>query len=158
MQMLMHLMLSQCSLRLSSFRFILFSFFCSISVISCSLSSISLIHSFASWILLLIPSGVFFILVILFFISLFFKTYISLLNISYNFSTFASVPAHPPPTEILDHLYFITLNSFSCRLPISISLNCSSGVLSCFFIWSVFLCHFILSSFLLWSFLKAAKL
>ena len=47
MQMLVHLMLSQRSLRLSSFLFILFSIFCSTAVISTILSSRSFIHSSA---------------------------------------------------------------------------------------------------------------
>ena len=42
----------------------------------------------------------------------------------------------------------IIVNSFSGRLPISISFNCFSGVLSCSFIWYIALCLFILSFFL----------
>ena len=53
MQMLVHLMLSQWSLRLSSFLFILFSLFYYVTVISTTLSSNSLIHSSASVIFLL---------------------------------------------------------------------------------------------------------
>ena len=52
MRMLVHLMLSQRSLRLFSFLFILFSLFCSMAVISTVLPSRSLIHSSASVILL----------------------------------------------------------------------------------------------------------
>ena len=59
--MLGHLTLSQRSLRLSSFLFILFSFFLSASFISTILSSTSLILSSASVILLLVPSRVFLI-------------------------------------------------------------------------------------------------
>ena len=59
-QMLVHLMLSQESLRLSTFLFILFSLFCSVKVISTSLSSSSFIHFSASFIVLLILSSVFF--------------------------------------------------------------------------------------------------
>ena len=55
-QMLVCLMLSQRSLRLSSILFILFSLFCSVAVISTILSSRSRICSSASVILLLIPS------------------------------------------------------------------------------------------------------
>ena len=55
MQMLVHLMLSQRSLRLSSFLFILFSIFYSVPVISTILSSRSFIHS-DSVILLLVFS------------------------------------------------------------------------------------------------------
>ena len=61
MQMLVHLMLFQRSLGLSSFLFNLFSIFCSAAVISTFLSSRSFIHSSASVILLLIPSSVLFI-------------------------------------------------------------------------------------------------
>ena len=59
--MLVHLILSQRSLRLSSFLFILFTLFCSSEVISTILSSSSLIHYSASDILLLVPSRVFLI-------------------------------------------------------------------------------------------------
>ena len=41
----------------------------------------------------------------------------------------------------------ITLNSFSGRLPISTSLSCSE-VLSCSFVWTIFLCCLILFKFL----------
>ena len=68
-QMLVRLVLSQRSLRLSSILFILFSLFYSSAVISIILSSSSLIHSSASIFLLLIPSSVFFISVIVLFIS-----------------------------------------------------------------------------------------
>ena len=60
MRMLLRLMLSQRSLRLSSFLFVLFSLFCSMAVNSTILSSRSLIRSSASVILLLIPSSVLF--------------------------------------------------------------------------------------------------
>ena len=60
-QILVHLMLSQRSLRLSSILFILFSLFCSVVVIPTLLSSRSLTRSFASVILLLIPSREFLI-------------------------------------------------------------------------------------------------
>ena len=43
----------------------------------------------------------------------------------------------------------IILNSFSGRLPISTSLSCFSGVLSCSFVFpKIFLCHLILPDFL----------
>ena len=67
MQMLVHLMLSQRSLRLSSFLFILFSIFCLVEVVSTILSSSSFIYSSASVILLLIPSNILFISVCFFF-------------------------------------------------------------------------------------------
>ena len=68
-QMLVHLMLSQRSLKLSSILFILLSLFCSLAVISIILSSSSLIHYSAFVILLLIPSSVFLISVIVLFIT-----------------------------------------------------------------------------------------
>ena len=87
--MLVCLMLSQRSLRLSSILFILFSLLCSLAVISTILSSSSLIHSSASVILLLIPSRVFLISVIVLFITvgLLFSSYRSLLNDSCIFSS-----------------------------------------------------------------------
>ena len=66
---LVHLILYQRSLRLSSFLFILFTLFCSSEVISTILFSSSLIHSSASDILLLIPSRVFLISVTVLFVS-----------------------------------------------------------------------------------------
>ena len=68
-QMLVRLVLSKRSLRLSSILFILFCLFYFSAVIYTILSSSSLIHSSASVILLLIPSRVFFISVIVLFIS-----------------------------------------------------------------------------------------
>ena len=70
-RMLVHLILSQRSLRLSSMLFILFTLFCSSGIISSILSSRSLIHSSASNILVLIPSRVFLISVIGLFVSKF---------------------------------------------------------------------------------------
>ena len=64
-QILVHLILSQRSLRLFSVLFILFTLFCSSEVIFIILSSSSLICSPASEILLLIPSRVFFYINIL---------------------------------------------------------------------------------------------
>ena len=72
-QMLVHLILSQRSLRLSSVLFSLFTLFCSSKVISTILYSSSLIHCSASDILLLIPSRVFLISVIVLFVCLFFN-------------------------------------------------------------------------------------
>ena len=80
-QMLVHLMLFQMSLRLSSFLFIFLSFFYSAIVISINLSSNSLIYFSASFILILIPSSIFFISIIALFICLFCKTSGFLLNI-----------------------------------------------------------------------------
>jgi len=67
--MLVCLMLSQWSLRLSSLFFILFYLFYSASLIFTILSSISLTHSSASVILLLVPATVFFISVVVLFIN-----------------------------------------------------------------------------------------
>ena len=77
------LILSQRSLRLSSVLFILFTLLCSSEVISTILSSSSLIHPSASNVLLLIPSRVFLISVIVLFVSvcLFFNSSRSLLII-----------------------------------------------------------------------------
>ena len=66
--MLVHLMLFQRSVKLSSILFILF-FFCSYSVISSTLSSSFLICSSVSFYLQLFPFSVFFISVIVFLIS-----------------------------------------------------------------------------------------
>ena len=68
-QMLVHLILSQMSLKLSSVIFLLYTLFCSSEVISIILSSSSLICSSASGILLLIPCRVFLISVIVLFVS-----------------------------------------------------------------------------------------
>ena len=93
-QMLVHLILSQWSLRLSCFFFfsILFTLLCSTEVISNMLSFSSLISSSASDILLLIPSRVFLISVIRLFVSLglFFYSSRSLLIDSCIFSTLFS--------------------------------------------------------------------
>ena len=71
-QMLVCLIWSQMSLRLSSALFILFTLFCSSEVISTILSSSSLICFSALNILLLIPLRVFLISVIMLFVCLFF--------------------------------------------------------------------------------------
>ena len=91
--MLGWLTLSQMSLRLSSFLFILFYLFCSASVIFTILSCSS-----TSAILLLFPSNVFLISIILLFIDdfQFFTSSRSLLNISCIFSICASfLSVHP---------------------------------------------------------------
>ena len=91
-QMLVCLIVSQRSLRLSSVLFILFPLFCSSEVISTILSSSSLIHSSASDILLLIASRVFLISVIVLFVSvcLFFNSSRSLLMDSFFLSILLS--------------------------------------------------------------------
>ena len=68
-QTLVHLILAQRSLRLSSILFILFLLFCSSAVICTILSYSSLLCSSASVILLLVPSRVFLISVLVLFIS-----------------------------------------------------------------------------------------
>ena len=74
-QVLVCLILSPRSLRLSSVLLILFTLFCSSEVISTILSSSPLIHSSASDILLLIPSRIFLIsfIVLFVFVCLFFN-------------------------------------------------------------------------------------
>ena len=118
MRMLVHLMLSQRSLKLSSCLFFLFSLICSVAVISTILSSSSLIRSSASFMLLLIHSSVFFISVIVFFnsVCLFLISSISLLNISCIFLVCASILF--PRSWII--FTVITLNSFSvdCLSPL----------------------------------------
>ena len=90
--MLVCLILSQSSLRLSSFLFHLFSLFCSTSGISTSLSYSLLIHFPASCILLLVAFNEFLISIIVFCISalLIFMFLISLFSVSRNLSIFAS--------------------------------------------------------------------
>ena len=118
--MLVCLMLSQSYLRLFSFLFILFLYFCSTSVVSTTLSFSSLILSSASFILVLIPSSVFFISFTIFFNSiwLFFTFSSSLLKISCNFSLYASI------LFLISWIIFmiITLNSFLSRLAFSLYL------------------------------------
>ena len=125
-QMLVHLTLSQSSLRLSSFLFHLFFFFLLASVISTNLSSTSLIRSSASCILLFVASHEFFISVIGFCISacLSFKSYISLLSVSCILSIFAS------SLFLMSYIIFSIncLKSFSWRLIVCRSLSCFSGV------------------------------
>ena len=102
MQVLVHLMLSQRSLGLSSFLLILLSTFCSTAVIFTILSYRSLIHFSVSVILLLIPSSVLFISV-----HMFFSSSGCLLNISCIFSI-----SQPPAPKILDHLQYHYSESF----------------------------------------------
>ena len=117
--MLVCLIWSQRSLRLSSTLLILFTLFYSSEAISTILFSISLIHSSASDILLLIPSRVFLISVIVLFISvcLFFNSSSSLLIDSYIFSILFS--------RFLIIFTIIILNSFSGSFPVSSSFICT---------------------------------
>ena len=146
-RMLGHLTLSQRSLRLSSFILIHFYFFLSDSFISTILSSTSLILSSASFILLFVPSRVFFLSHLLHY-SLYIESFIfskSVLNLSCIFSIFVS------RLFICDSILFsrfwiiftiIIRNSLSGRFPIS--LVWFGGHLSCSFTCWVFLCLFIL--------------
>jgi len=143
MQMLIHLRLSQCSLKFS-FLFILFSLFFSTSVFSMSLSSTSLIHSPASCNLLLVPSSQFFILAIEILISacLIFKSL-------FLCSTFLLIYQFLPPVFLSRSwisFTIIILKSFSWWLLMSNLLSCFIRVLSSFLIWLIFLCLFILYS------------
>ena len=134
----------QRSLRLSSFLFILISLFCSVAVISTTVSSKSLIHSSASVILLSIPSSVFFTSVILFFISVCSLVLLGLLE-----TFLVSSQSLSPILFLRSWIIFtiIFLSSFSSSLPISTSCSCFSGGLSYSFIWDVIVCIFILSNF-----------
>ena len=137
-QVLVHMILSQKSRKLSSVLFILFTLFCSSEVISTILSSNSLIRSSASDTLLLIPSRVFLISVIVLFVSvcLFFNYSRSLLTDSGIFSILFS--------RFLIIFTIIILNSFSGSLPISSSFIWTSVFLVCHFICEVFLYLFII--------------
>ena len=136
-QILVHLILSQRSLRLSSFLFGLSTLFCSSEVISIILSSSSLIHSSASDILLLVPSRAFLISVMVLFVSvcLFFNSSRSLLIdfyiLSISFSRFLII------------FNIIILNSFSGNFPIYSSFIWTSVFLVVFFISTVYICLFI---------------
>ena len=119
MQVLVSLM-SQMSLILSSFLFILFFY-----ILFCSSDfQHSVFHPFASVILLLIPSSVLFISDYLIF-----SSSRSLVNIPCIFSIFASILF--PRSWII--FTIIILNSFSGRLPISTSFSCF------FFFWGFYL-------------------
>ena len=143
--LLVHLILSQRSLRLYSVLFTLFTLLCSSEVISTILSSSLLIHSSASAILLLILSRVF-----LNFsncvvsVCLFFNYFRSLLIDSCIFSILFS--------RFLIIFTIIILNYFSGSLPISSSFIWTSVFLVCSFICVVFLCFFFFFNlFCLWS-------
>ena len=149
-QMMVCLMLSQTSLRLSSFLFILFSLFCSTAVNSTILSSRSLIRFSASVILLLILSREFYISFIVLFIivCLLFFSSMSFLNVSCIFSILF------PRFWIT--FTIITLNSVSGRLPISSSFVWFAGFLPCSFICCIFLCLPIFLNLLCWGLLFAS--
>ena len=123
-----------------------FSIFFPVAVIFTTLSSTSLIHSSASIILLFIPSSVFLFsdTVIFILVCLLFKSSGSLLNISYNFSICVSILFQISCIIIT----IIILNSFSGKLLIFSSFSWSFVFLSCSFVWKLFLCSIILSTFL----------
>ena len=136
--MLVYLIWSQRSLRLSSALFILFTLYCFSEVISIILSSSSLIHSSVSDILLFIPSRVFLVSVIVLFVSvrLFFNSSRFLLIDSYIFSILFS--------RFLIIFTIIVLNSFSGSLPISSLFTRTSVFLVCSFSCIIFLCLFVI--------------
>ena len=101
----------------------------------------------------LFPSSVFLISVIVLFITdcLFFQSYMSLLNIYCIFLIHASalfIYAYIVSQRFWINFPIITLNTFSCRLPISSAFVSSCGVLPCSFIYWMFLCLLILFNLL----------
>ena len=117
------------SLAVFFFFFFFYFIFCSVAVICTVLSSSSFIHSSASVILLLIPSGTLFISV-----CWFLNSSRSLVNVSCHLLLGSWII-----------FTIIILKSFSGRVPISTLFNCFfSGVLSCYFIWNITFCFFIL--------------
>ena len=137
MQMFLCLMLSQRSLRLSSSLFILFSIFCPAAVISTILSS--------GHLSVLLPQLSCYEFIPVYYSSacLFFSSYRSLVNISCIFSIFASILFQR--SWII--FTIIILNSFSGRLPISISFSCFYRVLFCPFIRDLTVCSFMMIQF-----------
>ena len=135
--MLVYLILSQRSLRLSLVLLILFTLFCSSEVISTILSSSSLIHS-ASDILLLIPSRVFLILVIVLFVSvcLFFNSSRSFVNSFLHFLRFVF--------KVFDHPYYHYSEFYVRKFAYFLSFTWTSVFLVCSFICLLFLCLFII--------------
>ena len=90
-----------------------------------------------------ITSSVFFISVIVLSILLF-KFSSSLLNISCSSQSMPLLFFPDLRSSLLPLLWIL----LQVDLPIFTSLSCSSGILSCFLIQSIFLCHLILSDFL----------
>ena len=151
----MCLMLSQRSLKLSSFLFTLYSIFCSAVVISTILSSSSLIHSsgslnstidsfqcifnfnycvvnYTQWAYWFLCSSVLWVLV---------KHFLYLLDLCL-----------PSVSDSLDHLYYHYSEFFSGRVLLSSSFIWSYGSLPCSFTCNLFHCCLILSNLLsLWS-------
>ena len=130
----MCLMLSQRSLRLSSFLFILFSIYCSMAEISTILYSRSFIHSSASVTLLLIPSSVY----------LFFNSYRSLVNFSCISSIFASIVFLR--SWIIFTIVILNYLLEGCLFPLHLLFF--SGTLSHLFFWDITFCFFIVINFL----------
>ena len=150
------LMLLQRSLRLSSlvfvclFVFILFSLFCSASVISTILSSNSLIHFSASVIQLLVPFSAFFVLISVIAFSLLIVCSLVRLLLCYTFlKSSQSVPSFYLSASIVFPRFWIIfpiilLKYFSGRLSISSLFLWPLGFPLCSFICCMFLYHFIL--------------
>ena len=138
--MLVHLILSQRSLRLSSIFSILFPLFCSSAVISTNLSSSSLIWSSASVILQLVPSRIFLILIIV----------LSLFAYSFFFSMSLVIVL---TVLIFFCIFYILFASFRNIFGISLFWNSLSTRLLIFssFIWSVSF-YIVLSSVLYFSY------
>ena len=90
-----------------------------------------------------IDSSAFFISIIVLFICSFFSSSRSSLNIFFIFSIFVLIVF----LRVWIIFTLIILNSFLGRLPIYIPFSYFSGVLSCYFIWDIILCIFILSNF-----------
>ena len=137
MQMLVHLILSQKSLNGSVLiSFHSFSLSYSVAVIS---TTVYLVHySFASVILLLMPSSIFFMSVIVFSISVGWciKFSNSLLNSACIFTVCASTLF----MRFWISFIIIYLNLFSDTLPIYAAFGYSSTYLPCPFVYSIFLC------------------
>ena len=122
MWMLVCLMLSQRSLKLSSFLFTLFSFFCSVSVISTTLSS-SLPNCFSHIIYCWFFLMYFYLIYCVLDLCLVLLYIFSLLKTS-NFSLCSFILL----LSSLNIFMIITLNSLLGRLPVSTSLSSSSRI------------------------------
>ena len=133
-------MLSQWSLRLSSFLFTLFSVFCSVAVISIILSSRSVFHYSASVILLWILSGVLFIS-----ICLFFSSSRSLVNTFCIFSIFAPFFFQDAGSFSLSLLGILFLEG--CLSPLHLIVFLEPYLA---FIWDITFCFLMLIKLPLW--------
>ena len=151
-QMLVCLILSQRSLRLSSIFFIPFPLVCSSAVISVILSSSSLICSSASVILLCFLPEYFLIsvTVLLITVCLFFISSMSLWIVFNYVKCFLHFLHYIFKHYISSIFTIIIMNSLSGRLLISYLFGLVSFYLA-FFICAVFLCFFIIFFFLTWS-------